>query len=655
MAVPLLLVVFLESGLQIRALSNINGLTSVQTLVEVSSVNSLLAHELQKERGMSAGFLGSKGQSFGDKLPGQRQLTNGRIKEWQALLASHPALKNYPELYRALKDVQQKVAAINALRERVDAQSVALPEVLAFYTGTIDRLLVVPALATAYTSDGQIVRALQAYYSFLQGKERAGIERAVMSNVFGRDSFTAALFTRFVRLVSEQDAHLQSFERFADSSAVKAYQAFRSSQAEIDVQSMRDVALSRNEGFNVESAYWFERATARINGLKELENGLEANLISLTAAKLEETQLEAWSTGLFSLLAVALTLLLVWLLSSAMYRQIIALQQGLHLAGRNLQLNHRFSVLQNDELGDAARAGNEMLEQIESTVKTILDISAQLTLISMQNHMTIKLSSKGMNLQQEETGKVVTAMSQQEIATQEISASMQQVAENTESANEVAASSGRSVEQSVSVILQLDDKMKQVSDVIRDLHSSSDAIGGVLSVIKNIAEQTNLLALNAAIEAARAGEQGRGFAVVADEVRTLAQRTQESTAEIESIVSRFQSESKRAFEAVESSQSTVKETVNLSSGLTEELHKIESAVSLIRDMTDQVAAAAEEHVSTNREMSGSMRSIYKIADHTVATSSFMSKTAQEQSELANKLRDISARFVIGQADGRQNR
>ena len=654
-AVPLLLVVFLESGLQIRALSNINGLTSVQTLVEVSSVNSLLAHELQKERGMSAGFLGSKGQSFGDKLPGQRQLTNGRIKEWQALLASHPALQNYPELYRALQDVQQKVAAINALRERVDAQSVALPEVLAFYTGTIDRLLVVPALATAYTSDGQIVRALQAYYSFLQGKERAGIERAVMSNVFGRDSFTAALFTRFVRLVSEQDAHLQSFERFADSSAVKAYQAFRSSQAEIDVQSMRDVALSRNEGFNVESAYWFERATARINGLKELENGLEANLISLTAAKLEETQLEAWSTGLFSLLAVALTLLLVWLLSSAMYRQIIALQQGLHLAGRNLQLNHRFSVLQNDELGDAARAGNEMLEQIESTVKTILDISAQLTLISMQNHMTIKLSSKGMNLQQEETGKVVTAMSQQEIATQEISASMQQVAENTESANEVAASSGRSVEQSVSVILQLDDKMKQVSDVIRDLHSSSDAIGGVLSVIKNIAEQTNLLALNAAIEAARAGEQGRGFAVVADEVRTLAQRTQESTAEIESIVSRFQSESKRAFEAVESSQSAVKETVDLSSGLTEELHKIESAVSLIRDMTDQVAAAAEEHVSTNREMSGSMRSIYKIADHTVATSSFMSKTAQEQSELANKLRDISARFVIGQADGRQNR
>ena len=654
-AVPLLLVVFLESGIQIRALSNINGLTSVQTLVEVSSVNSLLAHELQKERGMSAGFLGSKGQSFGDKLPGQRQLTNGRIKEWQALLASHPALQNYPELYRALQDVQQKVAAINALRERVDAQSVALPEVLAFYTGTIDRLLVVPALATAYTSDGQIVRALQAYYSFLQGKERAGIERAVMSNVFGRDSFTPALFARFVRLVSEQDAHLQSFERFADSSAVKAYQAFRSSQAVTDVQSMRDVAFSRNEGFNVESAYWFERATARINGLKELENGLEANLISLTAAKLEETQLEAWSTGLFSLLAVALTLLLVWVLSSAMYRQIIALQQGLHLAGRNLQLNHRFSVLQNDELGDAARAGNEMLEQIESTVKSITDISAQLTLISMQNHMTIKLSSKGMNLQQEETGKVVTAMSQQEIATQEISASMQQVAENTESANDVAASSGRSVEQSVRVILQLDDKMKQVSDVIRDLHSSSDAIGGVLSVIKNIAEQTNLLALNAAIEAARAGEQGRGFAVVADEVRTLAQRTQESTAEIESIVSRFQSESKRAFEAVESSQSTVKETVNLSSGLTEELHKIESAVSLIRDMTDQVAAAAEEHVSTNREMSGSMRSIYKIADHTVATSSFMSKTAQEQSELANKLRDISARFVIGQADGQQNR
>ena len=653
-AVPLLLTLYLEVSNQTNALRQINGLESVQLLVEVSAENSLLAHELQKERGMSAGYLGSQGRAFGDKLPAQRKLTDERWQAWQSLVSSRPQLTQYPELASALNDVKKQLSRLNTLRGQVDAMTAALPDVLAFYTGTIDHLLVVPAMATAYTSDGEVARRLQAYYSFLQGKERAGIERAVLSNVFGSDRFTPALFARFVRLVSEQDAHLQSFRRFADGAALRAYEEFLNSDAVADVQAMRETALSRNENFGVDSSHWFARSTARINGLKKLEEALESGLHDMVSEQLAATRARAWTTGTGFLLLTIITLLLVWSISKAMYRQIMALQQGLHHAGRELQLNHRFDVLQDDELGDAAKAGNEMLERIEVSVRSILDISAQLTLISMQNHVTIKLSSKGMNLQQQETGKVVTAMSQQEIATQEISTSMQQVAENTESANDVASVSGKAVEQSVAVIRQLDERMLEVSAVIRDLHSSSDAIGGVLSVIKNIAEQTNLLALNAAIEAARAGEQGRGFAVVADEVRTLAQRTQESTAEIENIVSRFQTESKRAFDAVETSQAAVEETVGLSAGLTGELKKIEAAIGHIRDMTDQVAAAAEEHVATNKEMSGSMRSIYKIAEHTVATSDFMTKTAQEQRQLAEKLKEISSQFTISPADGSRN-
>ena len=517
---------------------------------------------------------------------------------------------------------------------------------LTYYTSTIDRLLVIPAMATTYTSDGATIRQLQAYYSFLQGKERAGVERAVLSNVFGRDRFTPELFTRFVRLVSEQDAHLQTFSRLAGKDILSRYDDFLSSPASTDVSRMRDVAFSRQQDFGIDAKAWFTNATARINALKQLEDQQEHQLAEHALAELGRIRAEAWTGSIIAAVIIILTLILATLLSVWMYRQIMALQTGLNHAGRDLELDHRIAVTLGDELGEAAQDANRMFERMGDMVRRIRSISDQLTLISMQNHVTISLSTKGMNLQQDETGKVVTAVSQQEIATQDIASSMQQVADQTESANTITLQSGAAVERSVQVIRQLDERMLQVSAVIRDLHSSSDSIGGVLSVIKNIAEQTNLLALNAAIEAARAGEQGRGFAVVADEVRTLAQRTQESTAEIENIIGRFQQESRRAFDAVETSQQAVEETVSLATGLTGELDKIENAIAVIRDMTDQVAAAAEEHVATNKEVSGSIRSIYKIAEHTVATSNFMSKTAKEQRELAGQLRGLAGQFSV---------
>lgn len=641
---PILLALVLEGQRLSQLISGKKELQDVQILVEFTSLNSALAHELQKERGMSAGFLGSGGKKFADRLPQQRQQADQFRQQWSRAVKETTELSRYAKVAAGNEEIARRLQQLDSIRQQVSSQQAKLADVLAFYTGTIDYLLAVPAVATYYTQNGNAIRRLQAYYSFLQAKEKSGIERAVLSNVFARDEMPAALRSRFVSLITAQNEHFRTFSRLAEPAVLQAYESFLQSDAVREVSRLRTVAESADSGFGVDSALWFKAATERIDGLKALEDTQDKALRGYVDDELSQMSGEIWFSASIALAIFAATLLLVSHVSLCIYRQIRDLRVGLMAAAHDLKLGRKVKITLGDELGEAANAANLMMSNISDMVTQIRRIGDQLGLISIQNHVTISLSSKGMVLQQDETAKVVTAVGQQEIATGEIASSMQKVADQTESAARVSSDSGQAVQRSARMIAQLDEQMMQVADVIRDLHNSSDAIGGVLSVIKNIAEQTNLLALNAAIEAARAGEQGRGFAVVADEVRTLAQKTQDSTSEIESIIGRFQQESRKAFEAVESSQKSVEETVSLANGLTTELSHIEEAVSVIRDMTDQVAAAAEEHVATNKEVSGSIRSIYKIAEHTVATANFMTKTAREQRELARALQDLTSRF-----------
>ena len=644
---PLLALIFLQSLILQEHRHRVVSMEHITDLAELSGVNSALAHELQKERGMSAGFLGSQGVKFADALPEQRRLTDQRLQQWHQFLQQHD-YSIYPSVARELADVTTGLKTLSELRQQVSAQQVPLQQVLAFYTSNIRHLLSVPAYATGYTEDGALSRQLQAYYNFLQGKERSGIERAVLSNVFGKDAFAPGLFARFVDLVSGQQAFFANYRLFAGESARQAFEAFEQGDTQAAVQEYRDIAKSRyrDGGFNVEAEQWFAASTARINELKTLEDAFKEAMVAQAKQATANARTQMWGSLLVAIAIVGLTLLVALWLSALMYRQIRRLSDTMQQAGREFRLDQRCDVLMQDELGRSAMALNEMLSNISELVRDMEHTSRELELISIQNHCTVALSSRGMQVQQSETEKVVVGVSQLEQATREIATNIHTVANQSDQANRVALDSGAVVSRSVDRISDLNQHMGQVSQTIRELHESSGAIGGVLNVIKAIAEQTNLLALNAAIEAARAGEQGRGFAVVADEVRTLAQRTQESTSEIESIVGKFQQESEAAFKAVEQSQSAVSESVAMSSELDQALASIRQAIADIQGLSDQVASAAEEQVATNKELGDSMRSIHNIAEHTVATSEFMRKTSLQQRELARQMNQQADRFVI---------
>lgn len=645
--IPMLALLYFKATALSRQMDYATSMEHIVELTELSAINSALAHELQKERGMSAGFIGSQGSKFSTELPNQRRLSDQRLAQWQQWVSDND-YQLYDQVAGKIAGVQSSIRQLASIRSQVSALELSLADMLGFYTGNITQLLSVPALATQYTEDGDLSRLLQAYYNFLQGKERAGIERAVLSNAFGQDAFGPGLFTRFVALVSGQDAFFSNYQLFADPDGRSTYNRFTSGSEEQEVQRYRSLAISKayEGGFGIEASAWFAASTARINALKQLEEAFKSDMIGTARQAAKSADRKMWVSLFSGLIIIGMTALIAWWISSLMYRQIDRLAACMDEAGNEYRLDTRCDVLMKDELGKTANTFNEMMGNISTLVKDIDVTSHQLELISIQNHCTVSLSAKGMSSQQDETTKVVVGVSQLEEATREIASSIQAVADQSDDANQVAEHSGAVVEQSVEKISNLNQHMGEVSGVIRELHESSGAIGGVLNVIKSIAEQTNLLALNAAIEAARAGEQGRGFAVVADEVRTLAQRTQESTAEIEKIVGKFQSESEAAFKAVEESQSAVDESVTMAGELDQALVAIRQSVRDIQSLSDQVASAAEEQVSTNQELSNSMKNIHDIATHTVATSEFMRKTSQEQRSLSQELNQKADRFTV---------
>ena len=299
-----------------------------------------------------------------------------------------------------------------------------------------------------------------------------------------------------------------------------------------------------------------------------------------------------------------------------------------------------------DEVGRLASAIEAMQGKLVRRVQEIAEVSQRVysaveTMTAVADH-----TRSGVEQQRSETDQVATAMN-------EMTATVHEVARNTAAAANAASqadtevnSGSQVVRETIRSIERLADGVRKGAEVIGRLEDDSDNIGAVLDVIKGIAEQTNLLALNAAIEAARAGEQGRGFAVVADEVRTLAQRTQKSTQEIQQMIEKLQQGAREAVQVMEQGRSQAEASVAQATQAGRSLDSIHSAVSTIHDMSTQIASAAEEQSSVAEEINRNIVNISQIVDQSADGVVQTAEAGEQLGRLAEQLQGVVQRFRL---------
>jgi len=299
-----------------------------------------------------------------------------------------------------------------------------------------------------------------------------------------------------------------------------------------------------------------------------------------------------------------------------------------------------------DEIGIMAGEFDRAAENLQGIIGSVSEHARTLAQHSEQLAGTVEQNLTGVRQQKENTEQVATAMTEMSATVAEVARNASQAAVAAEEADNQAHEGSQVVSGVVSSINSLANEINQASSVIQELESNVGDIGSILEVIRSVSEQTNLLALNAAIEAARAGEHGRGFAVVADEVRTLASRTKASTDEIQSMIEKLQIGTKSAVSAMTASQQMASKSVQQAAESGEALESITGGISTINDMNAQIATAAEEQTAVAEEINRNIIMISDISDTSVATADSSLTASHELAKLSEELEALVGRFKV---------
>ncbi|MCA5966690.1 methyl-accepting chemotaxis protein [Pseudomonas sp. P129] len=617
---------------------NLGDMRRAVTATAVAQKLSNVVTTIQRERGASGVFLGSGGKSMQDKLKAFRQETDKAISEMRT--QSTDGIPSPDKVYRALDD-------LTALRLKIDTLGINNTESSTRFTDVIKTLVGFSYSLEASIEDPEILRGLSSLNQFVDMKERAGRERVLLVQAFNQNRFDAPLLSRFSRNLGEFSGYLEAFQRWSPEVFKTKLNDVMQQPGSLEVARLQRLGFDTPMGdpLNVKPEDWFNLATARIDMMANVEAELGQNVVGLAT----DARSSAQSSLYVAVAIVVLMLIVVLWLASVIIRNIKVAVVDVNrtlMALSTRDLTARTRYVGKDEFGEISRNLDNMAQQISDVIRDIGSATAQVATAAEQSSAVALQTNQNVAQQRQGTDQVATAISEMSATVKDVARSTTDAAEMSQRVNNSTLQGKTEIDNTIGLIQGLSVQAEETSRIIDELKGESNSISSVLDVIRGVADQTNLLALNAAIEAARAGEQGRGFAVVADEVRNLAKKTQDSTVSIQKMIANLQSGSERAAASMQETLGKAQEGASNVVRAGELLEEIAEGIATISDRNIQVASAAEEQSLVAEEIHRNVDDINSLVIQVSAGAEQTAVTSRELARLAEQQQGLVGRFKV---------
>jgi methyl-accepting chemotaxis protein len=640
-AIPALVLIGVSASYLMQLNTQITQAQLTSDIVKLSTIADGIAHTHAVERGVSAGFLGAKGANGNQALIKARANADNA----EAALRSVSTSDFYVLEQRILDSFKLNLLKVlegkSSIRQGIDKLDTSANP-FAYYSNINRLTLEKIARMTMLIQDQSTASMMDDRTQLLWMKERAGQSRGALNGVFKADATNATQKARIAQYLNDEDSKKQYFMEFASLPDQEKLSNLLDQAHWQQVAEISNAFISSNElsGFNGPSD-WFVLATKRIVDIKQLGDGIGLAITELASQQLQ-TAKTARMMLIFSLLVLLVIIVSITLVirKSVTYR-VLKIKDLLDRVSDDRDFTQQIEIEGSDELASICDTLNHHIAAVDACFigqKQLLDTASR-------NIDDVRITSNQTNdevqVQKHETTQIASAIEEMAQTASITTEDMQRSADTASSIYELSALGFSHLSEFTSTIEQIDTQISNSNSIIEEVTGNTESINNVLQTIESIAGQTNLLALNAAIEAARAGEQGRGFAVVADEVRNLAKITQDATLEIKTMIETLLGSTRQAEQSMNDCLSMIGDTKNQVNNSKDVFDQLNAAMDDLNNLLTVVSAAAVEQVQAIKSVTQSAQLIDSGADNiSVAMSQNLEAVANMMSGFEVVLDDI---------------